>query len=58
MNRLFYPLPEIPGYHVVHVHDAGDRCVRNEQGLGCFYLRATRLTRLRQRVLRLFRSAP
>ncbi len=56
MTRLHYPLPEIPGFHLVHAHDDGERCVLNEYGRGCFYLRTSRLTRLRQRALRLFRS--
>ncbi len=57
MTRLHYPLPEIPGYHLVHAHDEGERCVLVEtDGRGCRYL-PTRLTRLRQRALRLFRSA-
>ncbi len=58
MTRLHYPLPEVPGFHLVHTHDEGERCVLNERGLGCFYLRKTRLTRLRQRALRAFRSTP
>ncbi len=59
MIRLAYPLREIPGYHLAHVHDEGERCVLDEhgQGRGCRYL-PTRLTRLRQRALRFFRFAP
>ncbi len=59
MTRLHYPLPEIPGYRVVHAHDEGERCVLVDYGQGrsCRYL-PTRLTRLRQRALRAFRSAP
>ncbi len=58
MSRLFYPLPEIPGYRLVHAHVKGDRCVTTPgfADLSCRYT-PTRLTRLRQRALRFFRSA-
>ncbi len=59
MTRLHYPLPDVPGYHLVHAHDEGERCVITPgfADLSCRY-RPTRFTRLRQRALRLFRSAP
>ncbi len=59
MSRLFYPLPGIPGYRLVHAHHEGDPCVLHEydRGLSCRY-EPTRLTRLRQRARRAFRLAP
>ncbi len=57
MTRLHYPLPEIPGCRVVHMHDEGESCqARSAVRRGCFYT-PTALTRLRRRALRLFRPA-
>ncbi len=59
MIRLYYPLPDVPGYRLVHRHNEGEGCVLDEfgRGYGCRYT-PKRLTRLRQRALRAFRSAP